>query len=299
MTILKAKKIIILGTIWLLTLTSLYAHSFDTLLVLSAPKPGSAIRVHDIYIENKKTVILYDIDKELFVYRSDYNGTNFRLNARLAGEKGDRVSTSSSYQVKQPTLCQKGDLVIAASDLDQDGQGGRFLRWNTLKQKRLEDLATGQWGIGNWAVSTDGRYFINYYFKRPGNKIPVFDAEKGTTQHIKTRYILYADSIFFTDNNKKLVFISAYQNNTFRNVVFSFPDLQILQENYFMKQDNCQIKNDLIYCIENDKLSIKSSSSEQTFYFEGELRLWKNTDSNELFLIVSNKYRVYILNIGI
>ena len=295
MTQSKTKLTVVFFFIMVLNRHLSYSQLFDTLISLTFTQ--GTCRIHDIYISDNQCIMLYDHEKELFVYNSSDRENPFFLKARLSSEKGDRYKTSNSYQVKQPRLCNEGKLVVAASDLDQDGLGGRFLRWDVQKQKQLDDIITGQWGIGKWAVSSDGRYYVNYFLTKPGKKIPVIDAMTNKTMHIKTKYILYSDSIFFTDDNRYLVFLSALDGQSFKNKVFRFPELTIENTSYTFSKSNSLKADNVSYSIENDSLIITSGENIQKIYMEGKSFLWQNKNDGKIYLAISNKNKLKVIAI--
>ena len=201
-----------------------FAQSFDTLLHYVPTSKNDFYEVHDITAFNDgQFLILYGLNRSLFLYDSHNGGKNTSLEAYTRQQAGDKVTDKNWNQVKVPAIYGNGNYIIAASDLDQDGNGGRFFRWNTANGK-MDVIETSDWGIDIFGISKDGRYLINYYAANPGKHLHLIDLSENKTYKIKTRHLLYANNFYFSDDNSYLIATAVLRKRSFKDIAFSIPD---------------------------------------------------------------------------
>jgi len=277
--------------------TQVNAQQFDTIFVYDSGKNGNKLEIIDFYLRNNSSyVVLYSENKELYVIDSEKNNKVYKLNARLASVSGDKYTESKSFQVKGAKLYNEGYLVTAASDQNHDQLGGRFLRWDLKKQQVLPEILTSSEGIGKFAVSSDGRYFVNYYYPKYSKKTEIIDAFNDKHYTVKTRLIIYADNIYFTQNNKKLVFEGSWVNNQFDKVVFDIPGFKQNTTNDELTENNttkCSL-NDNQYFIQNDSLIIENvkSAKKKVLPLKSKAKISGNNSMVLLTFIIEKKLEI-------
>jgi len=292
-----------------------YTQKFETVYVFSLLNKVSKVTVHDFFVrENNTFIVLYDDNKELYVLDSEKGNNPYKLNARLKSEKGDKYAESKSQFVKQPQIYNNGKLVIAASDQDYDQMGGRFVRWDIGKNSKLDDIITNHDGIGKCAISNDGRYFVNYYYTKPGRKIQVIDEVRSKRYSLKTKQILYADTIIFTKNNSHLIFKGSLKDDKFINKVYSIPGFKQIhepeKEQELIPYFNNTLSNNIIFSKElgygiigivNNHLLIDKDNEFKEVDLGGTIKLAfqnKNDEENvKVFILMLSNNQISILKI--
>lgn len=200
------------------------AGNFDTLLHLRTLSKHDRFIAYDAKIfDDGHYLLLYEKNHELYVYDSRKTTPEHYLEAFTRLKSGDKLPQREDMQVRDPAFYGNGKYVIAPTDLDQDGKGGRFARWN-LESGLMDFVETDDWGIDIYAISSDGRYFINYYSEKPGKHLHLLDSESGKSYKIKLRYVMYAENIFFSTDNNNLLFQSVLRDRSFRDVAYHIPD---------------------------------------------------------------------------
>ena len=205
--------------------TNSYAQEFDTLLYLKSDTKIDRYIVYDLIVTDEGAFqILYERNHELYYHDSRKEMSPYFLGALTKLNPGDKLSEKKGILVKNPLFYNNGKYIIAPTDLDQDGKGGRFVKWD-LEKGGADYIDTDDWGIDIYGISPDGRYIINYYSANPGRKLHLTDILTHEVYKVDLHKMLYAENFLFSEDGKFLQCQSVLRGRSFKDVVFTVPEL--------------------------------------------------------------------------
>lgn len=260
----------------LILMTTSYAQVFDTLLYLKSDTKIDRYIVYDIIVTDEGSFqMLYERNHELFYYDSRKEKNPYFLGALTKHNPGDKLSEKKGILVKNPLFYSKGKFIIAPTDLDQDGKGGRFVKWD-LEKGGAEYIETDDWGIDIYGISPDGRYIINYYSANPGRKLHLTDIQTHEVYKVDLHKMLYSENFLFSEDGKFLLCQSVLRGRSFKDVVFNIPELT--EENnpssiqfinpFLIRRSYTSVKQHIEIDVLNKMLTVKDINTGTVSYFK-------------------------------